>query len=142
MTPSQCHPERQNEGHGMCRPCYRSWYWKTHKTQARAAVLRWQKENPEKFRATWKRRDYATSYCKYGLTVGEYRQLQARFGRTCPICKREEIRRRLCLDHDHRTGKIRGMLCDACNISLGKFEDNPEWLRRAALYVEGRLFKV
>lgn len=40
------------------------------------------------------------------------------------------------VDHDHNTGHIRGILCQACNVTLGKMNDSPELLRAAAAYLE------
>lgn len=58
----------------------------------------------------------------------------------CEICGRSDRKRRLALDHDHATGKFRGWLCGMCNTAIGKFNDNPVWLERAAVYVrEGGL---
>jgi hypothetical protein len=51
----------------------------------------------------------------------------------CAICSREGD---LDQDHDHGTGERRGFLCANCNRALGLFKDNPEWLRRAARYLE------
>ena len=42
------------------------------------------------------------------------------------------------VDHDHSTGRIRGPLCQRCNLGLGHFRDAPELLRKAALYLEGK----
>lgn len=54
----------------------------------------------------------------------------------CEICGRPpNSRYRLALDHNHISGKFRGWLCFSCNTCLGKFEDNPVWLERAAEYV-------
>lgn len=39
-------------------------------------------------------------------------------------------------DHDHKTGKFRAVLCHQCNTGLGMYKDNPDLLRRAALYLE------
>ncbi len=50
----------------------------------------------------------------------------------CVICGSEEP---LVVDHDHRTGKIRGMLCNHCNRGLGHFRDDPELMEFAAIYV-------
>ncbi len=44
----------------------------------------------------------------------------------------------LCVDHDHKTGEIRGLLCDSCNNGLGRFKDNPEILASALSYLQNR----
>lgn len=50
----------------------------------------------------------------------------------CAICKQET---KLVVDHDHASGKIRGMLCRYCNLGLGHFKDSSELLRAAAKYL-------
>ena len=50
----------------------------------------------------------------------------------CDICSK--VFKTLCIDHCHITGKIRGLLCSACNIGLGKFKDKPDLLKKAAEY--------
>lgn len=72
---------------------------------------------------------------KYGISAEELAQLEtARKGR-CDICGKS---RKLVIDHDHKTGKVRGMLCSPCNTALGLFRDKPKIMRRAAKYVEYR----
>lgn len=56
---------------------------------------------------------------RYGLTREQYDDLTSRYGGICPICNRE---RKLVVDHDHRSGIVRGMLCQECNTRLGWFE--------------------
>lgn len=51
----------------------------------------------------------------------------------CVICGSDEP---LVVDHDHKTGKIRGMLCNHCNRGLGHFRDDPELLQFAAIYLK------
>lgn len=55
----------------------------------------------------------------------------------CWICGHPELvpNRSLALDHDHETGTVRGLLCTRCNIIIGRIS-NPEWLRRAAEYLD------
>jgi hypothetical protein len=61
----------------------------------------------------------------------------ARQIRECIICG-ETQSIQLAIDHNHKTGEVRGALCSRCNLGLGHFRDDPELLRFAALYLEGR----
>ncbi len=56
----------------------------------------------------------------------------------CKICRTPaaDLKKRLCVDHDHKTGFARGLLCESCNFALGKFRDNPTIVRAAASYLE------
>ncbi len=74
---------------------------------------------------------------KYGLTIAQRnKMLREQHGR-CYICKKPEILikkgevQRLCIDHDHKTGKVRGVLCHKCNSGLGFFNDDPVLLAKA-----------
>lgn len=69
---------------------------------------------------------------RYGLSEEEFSKLRA-VG-ACPICKRNGVAMEV--DHSHKTGAVRAILCSRCNGALGFFEDNPVLLRRAALYLE------
>lgn len=74
----------------------------------------------------------------YGITAEEYDKLYKAQGGKCAICRRATGKaRRLAVDHDHKTGKVRGLLCKPCNrYGLGMFaRDNPEILERAAAYL-------
>lgn len=56
---------------------------------------------------------------------------------TCAICNKPcKSGRRLAVDHNHATGAVRALLCGNCNTGLGKFQDEPTLLRKAASYVE------
>ncbi len=78
---------------------------------------------------------------RYGLTYQEYRALMERQGGVCALCRQEWRgwggRTGLHVDHCHRTGRVRGLLCGDCNTALGRFGDDPVLLRRAAEYLEG-----
>jgi hypothetical protein len=56
----------------------------------------------------------------------------------CEICERIPAadERGLHIDHDHATGAFRGLICNNCNGGIGRFQDNPEFLRSAASYLE------
>ena len=75
---------------------------------------------------------------EYGITLEEYYKLIEFQGGGCYICgrKQEPDGRKLSIDHDHSNGKVRGVLCYACNKALGLFYDKPERLRKAAEYLE------
>lgn len=73
----------------------------------------------------------------YGLAPGEYAEMYERQGGRCAICRRATGKvKRLAVDHSHRTGAVRGLLCGPCNQLLGHFRDSPSSLRRAAEYLE------
>jgi hypothetical protein len=54
----------------------------------------------------------------------------------CQACEVDVGSTKICLDHNHATGKFRGWLCDDCNVSLGRMKDSAERLRRLADYIE------
>ena len=75
---------------------------------------------------------------KYGITIEDYNRLFEEHDGCCAICGRHqtELVRKLHIDHDHNTGKIRGLLCYNCNDGLGRFRDNPELLNKAVEYLQ------
>jgi len=72
----------------------------------------------------------------YNLTIAQYDKMLRQQAGGCYICERPPKTRRLAVDHNHKTGKVRGLLCWHCNSGLGKFKDNPELLIRAADYLQ------
>ena len=77
---------------------------------------------------------------RYGITSVEWDDLFESQNWSCAICvlpwKPDDIRAQWHTDHDHKTGKVRGILCSTCNRGLGQFQDSPALMRLAALYVE------
>ena len=73
--------------------------------------------------------------------IAEYERLHQLQSGLCAICRGPETIknhlgiRRLAVDHDHKTGKIRGLLCSHCNTAIGKFKDKVEYLIAAAIYL-------
>jgi hypothetical protein len=72
-----------------------------------------------------------------GISDDDYFALLAAQGGHCKLCPNEPKTRRLHVDHDHKTGAVRGLLCHKCNRYLPAWV-RPEWLRRAANYLEGK----
>lgn len=75
---------------------------------------------------------------QFGITVEEYELLLRLRGGGCHICGRKDADssgRKLCVDHCHKTGKVRGLLCKACNQAIGQFKDDPDRIFSAAEYL-------
>ncbi len=109
---------------------HREWRRKNPE-KARAAQRRYKKRNPDSGVNSHLRR-------KYGITLDEYKFMLEQQENKCSICKRlPEDTRRLDVDHDHITGEIRGLLCLACNSSLGGFKDDINLLKAAIIYLGG-----
>lgn len=74
----------------------------------------------------------------FNITEDEIKALYDKHNCRCAICGIEESKTKkksLCIDHDHKTGKIRGLLCDDCNVGLGRFKDDVENLGQAMKYL-------
>jgi hypothetical protein len=124
----------------------------------------WRKEHPETIRRTKheyyernkdriiakSRRQYGLTKpnvrnnqlkSRYGVTLEFYQELLASQGNKCAICGAEEPEGRggFHLDHDHATGKVRGILCHRCNSALGMARDNPETLDAMAAYLREKM---
>jgi hypothetical protein len=97
-----------------CRACTRVYY----RTRTRPRL------SPEYHRARSLLR-------RYGLTPGQYAGRAIRQGGQCAICGLE---RRLVVDHSHRSGVVRGLLCLTCNAAIAIL-DNPRWLSQALRYL-------
>jgi 5-methylcytosine-specific restriction endonuclease McrA len=81
---------------------------------------------------------------KFGIDEQTYKKMLAEQGGVCACCGNPEIRidprtgnpLSLAVDHDHQTGKIRALLCSACNISFGLLNESPERIRYLLQYAE------
>ena len=101
--------------------------------QGAARARAWREANPERSQEI-RRRAHLKRH--YGLTPEEYEaRLEAQGGK-CAVCRKPPRREFLCVDHDHVTGEVRGLLCDACNTVLGLAQDSPQVLRCAIHYLE------
>jgi Recombination endonuclease VII len=139
------------DGHrSECKECHRArmrqWY-SDNRERAIAGVRQWQHDNKEHLAAY--RRDYRRGReaeareghlkRKFGLTQADYEDLLARQGGGCRICGKRPGKISLHVDHDHETGKVRGLLCVGCNNALGQFHDDAALLHRAIRYLDDGL---
>lgn len=129
-------PSRKDGVSSWCRPC--------RKANDRRSRLVRRDSDPQKYRlerrAATRRHQFARIY---GITLHDYDQMLTVQGGVCAICHQPEIRKGrggddkpLAVDHCHVSGKVRGLLCDACNNMLGRAHDDPQRLRAAADYLE------
>lgn len=117
---------RKDGLHGDCKAC------------VSACNRRWRESNPERKQVqnkTVNARRYYRRYTlsQYGLTEDGYAQMHALQEGACAICR--EAQEVLCVDHDHTTSKVRGLLCSRCNQGLGLFRDNRDFLAQAITYL-------
>lgn len=74
---------------------------------------------------------------KYGLLRETFHLMYRKQQGRCAICFiKMNTSRNCCIDHDHKTGQVRGLLCAQCNLGLGCFKDNPRNLAFALVYLE------
>ena len=99
-------------------------------------ILKQNKENLHKYK------EYRTTATKlnakrkriYGITSEDFESMAASQGYACAICKMVSTRT-LHIDHDHKTNKVRGLLCYQCNIGIGCLKENAEFLSNAIKYL-------
>ena len=73
---------------------------------------------------------------RYKIAIEKYERMNAEQGGLCDICGGINTNgRRLYVDHDHNTGDVRGLLCDNCNVGIGRMKDNVEVLENAIAYL-------
>ena len=118
------HSQKPHTQLSICRECEkivrRRQYW----------------ENPERYRRNsriWKLKAY------YGMSWEQFCAFVESHGDKCAICDTTlhalKNTKKYAIDHDHRTGRVRALLCHQCNPGLGSFRDSPELLERAAAYL-------
>ena len=105
------------------------------KRRAREKDRQWKLANPERWNELVRRGHLKH---QYGITPENYTQLLLGQGGVCAICSAPPGVKRLGVDHDHKTGRVRGILCDLCNTAIGQLGDSPQRLYRAAEYLGGR----
>lgn len=129
---------------GVCKSCVRernARYYLEHKEQERVRNKAYRTANKNRLtRTKWEQR---LRY-KYGIDVSLFNEILKSQGGRCAICGEKawmpgEGKRRkqtFVVDHDHATGKIRGILCGNCNTALGQFKDSVAVLESAIKYLK------
>lgn len=92
-------------------------------------------KNPEKVRAGSRKSQLKLDF---GITPEHYEEMSIAQNHLCKICNKPETykNRSLAVDHCHITGKVRGLLCMACNVGLGNFKDDENLLMKAIEYLK------
>ena len=110
--------------------------WASNNKTRKALVSKeWANNNPDKV--------LNSRMKKFGITADVYKEMLNKQNNVCCICKRDEPkgRGRFVVDHDHNKEKaglmyVRGLLCNPCNLALGYFEDNIQYMSNAIEYIK------
>jgi len=106
--------------------------WAEANPERRAASNKaWREAHPEHSRVKWLR-------SAYGISQADYAEMLEAQEHGCAICGKTKAEEgmRLSVDHDHDTGKVRGLLCGSCNRAIGLLRHDPELLRSATVYLD------
>jgi len=105
--------------HSVCKECTKKRISESHKKDPNRA----------------KNRDLMRNY---GITIEDHNKMFQLQGGVCAICKKPGDGRwsKLCIDHDHKTGKVRELLCRRCNMILGQVDDDPLILHALGSYLQ------
>jgi hypothetical protein len=107
----------------------KDWYQK-NKDSHNEKRKHWYRQNTQRYRDTYLVR-------KYKITLEEYDRMFESQSGVCAICgKVEQSRVSLAVDHDHKTGAVRQLLCTKCNKGLGHFDDDIELFQKAIEYIK------
>lgn len=121
--------------------------FQANKAKKYAERQKWIDANPEMVKAQQLRRmvrskqrklGHALKY-SYNITYEQFERLGAAQGNVCAICRQPNDTsrtKRLFVDHNHSTGRLRGLLCHACNAGLGYFREDPTLFLRAVAYLK------
>jgi hypothetical protein len=108
---------------------------KTCRLCRKMMVKKYRKDRPEKFNQISHRDNLRN---KFGMTVEQYNEILDKQEGKCAICGStpDNLGKRLAVDHDHVSGKKRGLLCTTCNVVLGLFKDNVARFVSAVEYLQ------
>lgn len=103
------------------------------KNKRLAAVL----DMHDEFLLVWHRTaPVGSNLSKYGISKGQWEDMAKAQGYACAICGERQPKRKLAIDHCHKSGKVRGLLCSNCNSALGLLQDSHQIASSAAKYLK------
>ncbi|MFA5349064.1 MAG: endonuclease VII domain-containing protein [Candidatus Paceibacterota bacterium] len=120
----------------ICKPCVKKYihnYSISNRERRNKRLRIWRKKNPERAKLMDHRRHYKNTY---GLTIEQVEKMIAKYNGCCYICRRKLWK--YSIDHDHKTGKVRGILCYPCNGFLGSINDDIKILKYIIKYLKGK----
>jgi len=147
-----CHPDKRWHGHGLCRSCWNKEKNPYDPVKAKEVRLR-NRENILMSQARYRQKQgckdsnfQSRLKLDFNMTPGQYKEMFEAQGGVCAICKQPETPyrkgklagkvRSLPVDHDHKTGVVRGLLCVRCNTAIARMDADPEWGKKAKAYLE------
>ncbi len=132
-----CHPNKPHRARGLCSACYDRWLYKNSKKNRETKLRNARKWRSEHLAQVKKQQCHAKRKTKYGISKEEYEEMVVSQNNRCAICDKE-FSKTPHVDHDHKTGHVRGLLCLVCNGTLSLLErvlNNDEWTEKAKKYL-------
>jgi hypothetical protein len=106
--------------------------WRVNNIEkVRKATREWRRKNPEKTRS-------ARLKYMYGINLEQYNKILSYQNNVCAICHQISYRN-LVVDHCHKTGIVRGLLCDSCNVTLGLMGEDIPSIERILSYLKDKI---
>jgi hypothetical protein len=146
------HEDRYIYCKNLCKSCYNTYLKNTNPEYAskqRRNTAEWIRNNSERKKESDKKwvakqdKAYLKSYKRmkqiesYGLSLQQYEDMKANQNGVCAICNKIPANNKsLQIDHNHRTGKVRGLLCFRCNFGMSYFSEDVERFKRVVVYLE------
>ena len=135
---------QRNKEVAKCRVCGveltdKNWY-PSHKKVGNYICIACRKLRSKQYNAIHKKemKEY-NRFHRYGITIQQELDMLKAQGNKCAICGAPLTNlTEACIDHNHKTGEVRGILCRFCNIVLGHYNDNPGILIKAAAYLRNK----
>lgn len=143
FQPAKCHPEREEKAKGLCGSCYNKMLInRTEDSRAKhlsntSAKAKVRRENTCPQERAVKQRNRVLKH-RYGIDSDQYEQMLSAQGGRCAICGAiggTDKQTRLYVDHNHKTGEVRKLLCPACNTAVGVIESGVERVVALAKYL-------